>query len=318
MTPAVREFLKNRFLWTAMLAAAFIIASLLIGNAIAEQGPHPAWYADVSAMLRDVALALVIAIAIGMSIEAAAHLEMDEKLKRALEAQHAELKEVRGELAAAVAAGNATLYQRLPESVQDEINTSILRSDFVRFDIHVVYELSVVNARTLDSAASDKRVMKVLLRSTYRIKNIAFKARNLPISIGIDNPADPALQNLTRIQRVVVDGKEVDVNARTTRKTETHAEFEYTVEDVAPGRYVSVLNEVTMIKSLDDYEVWQSTHAGNGFTADIVFPDDVTDWGAFEIHRTDLNVQGKATKTPHLTINEALLPNQGFSFWWRC
>ena len=80
---------------------------------------------------------------------------------------------------------------------------------------------------------------------------------------------------------------------------------------------IDVFSEFTTLKSLDDYEIWQSMYPSDCMTIDLRLPPNIASWGAFEMHRTDLIVRGRETRTPQLRLNKAVLPSQGITFWWR-
>ncbi len=304
-------FLENRLLWAGLLAVVF-----LAGSAMLAGFHNPQTIA--ATIMRDVGLTLIIAIAIGLSIEAASRRELETTVNGQLLKHGNKLQTMIETLEETVNTCSAALFQRFPKDVRSEIETSILRSDFIRSDYTAHYTLSLVNAHDLDAAATDaSNVVKVSVKTQYRAENAAYGTRDFKINLYLDIPTLPEFRQFTRICRVTIDGENIDIASNTVKDSEAQVHFEYTKRQIPADGCVSVTSEYTFVKAKDDYETWQSNYITKNVRITLIFPPEVKDWDAIEMHRSTLE-KNQAEHWGELTIPGVTLPNQGFILWWRC
>jgi hypothetical protein len=306
-----------------LLVIAIIALSLLVASAfIQDSNGHPLGWGQPTfwaSLLRDLAVAFIIAIAVGIAIEATARDELQQRMEDGIEAFRRVADSKLDEIARDVFSG--VLVRRYPEplgqAISSEIEALVLRSDFIRLDHSSVFRMKVIEIQTNDSSPAKKRVVEVAATITYEVLNIAHRARDYEISVLLEDPSvGPIVKKPMTIKEIKVDNVPLQIDV--LEDTEGVLRFRHCLKDIASGQKRKVSISFTMIKGLDDYEIWTSIVPSDGMRLIVYFPRELNARGAFEIHREALDAQWNGMESADLRLRGPVLPEQGMVLWWRC
>ena len=209
-----------------------------------------------------------------------------------------------------------------PKHVIDAAFREILSTEFVRSNHRSLYKMKISEFEV----EGGTKIKGVLLTTfdDYELENVSHNPADMEIKIEIEKPSLRGVRPPKDLQKLVVDGVEIgpdEIRAADLEWKDSNVfkRYEYKVKNVAPGGKVFVQMQVALVRGLDDTEVWYSLVPSDGLTLQVQLPPEIRSFGAFGIHRSDLQCTQNDLDEGYIEwrINSTTLPYQGIAFWWR-
>ena len=202
-----------------------------------------------------------------------------------------------------------------PEHVVDRIVKSTLGQKFWRTNYRVYFELHLHDFSREDGVL----VKGVRLRShhSYTIKNISHEPEDYELRIEVEKPDLRGVRESIEVEQIIINGKEIDKKSLVEQERDVIKQYSYKWK-VNRGEIATINFCVTVGRGLDDTELWWSFIPSDGMTLQVKLPPEITEFGAFPIHETDLvKSQSSATGYHEWELRDVVLPYQGIALWWR-
>lgn len=269
-------------------------------------------------LLRSMGAAVVVSIVITATVESRGRREFDELTTRKAR-----------EIGESVFAG--MFNRRHPESLLNAVKEQILERDLVRDHLDVTYTLSEIAGPSRDGAPETLVLVDVILSTTTRnvstLRGEAGRAK-VPLALVLPNPQIGEMKRHVAVSGFVVDKipkskDEVEkVNAALQsslcddEENEAFADFGH--EIIEAGQKLSLSANYTMIKELEDTEVFRSLQICRSLSLTVV---DKTGLDfhvqAKSMHPGRLEMIGSAGSTMRWQLADIILPQQGIMVFWK-
>lgn len=302
-----KTYLYLKYALVTCLALACLVAALAVEAYFIKHDEQHAWIREPTtyvSLLHELGFAFIIALVISIGIEAYARSQHN----KLVEKQMGDLKRdvLRESLGVVVS-----------KNIFEEVKDLVLLSPFERSGHRSEYDLKVIEH-------NESKYMLCYVTTYYRVINRTNLSQDFPISCYIDKPAVPDLDGRVRVQSVFVDGKKINENElmngdQAEPDTVTFKRFKHNIL-IESGDDADITISYTMVKELNDTEVWKSIYPGDGMTLCVRFPNEVKVLDAHSLHRLPVKKIAEVIEAGSYTwtIDKPILPHQGIVFWWRC
>jgi hypothetical protein len=307
-----REFAFGFFSLAAALIALLLGAVLLFVSydfAIDEKSFwHPATH--------EVGFALIVAVVIWVTFEVFSQSAAERRWHSRME-----------DIAQSVFMG--VFRRRLPEELIMEVSELIFDNVFIRDRIDIIFTITDHEYR--DRQGEAQRFVCLNALSTIIQRNVNLKHSPLKVTLGLPNPLIDEMKPFCKVNScsVKINGKKVALQLDKAEKgfrlelandQKFSAMYDAGEVRVPPNAKVEISWDYTMAKEEEDTEVFQTMMPLRELNLTVIDTDpQCRIVRARSIHRTELQsrtslaVQG----THSYSIDNYLLPHQGFSIWWK-
>ena len=217
----------------------------------------------------------------------------------------------------------AILKRNVPKTIVDQ-TLDILSSDLVRKNMRMNIVLHDLPDEHVEMSHAAVRMSVTI---DYDIENISSKEIESDVRLILPQTRFKKLRDLVSVECVSIDSiplEDLEVEEGSNKsqgsRTEKVCEWPFSVK---AGHTININAKYQLIKEVSDNEVWTNllpsteTHV----TVDMRLKD--TEWDVDALHSGNLNPIQTSKNGPFLEqeimfrTNEAILPFQGFSLWWR-
>ena len=269
-------------------------------------------------LLRSMGAAVVVSIVITATVEARGRREFDELTTRKVR-----------EIGESVFAG---MFNRShPESLLNSVKEQILERSLIRDHLDVTYTLNEIEGPPRNGIAEKLILVDVILSTATRnvstLRGDAGRAK-VPLALLLPNPQIAEMKQHVAVSRFVVDGKArsaEDVGAANAALQAALADDElndavanFGEEVIEAGQKLSLSANYTMVKELEDTEVFRSLQICRSLSLTVV---DKTSLDlhiqAKSMHPGRLEMIGSAGSTMRWQLADIILPQQGIMVFWK-
>ncbi|MEP9359326.1 hypothetical protein [Sphingomonas sp. KR3-1] len=277
---------------------------------------YPTIFGD---LLRSLSAAVVISILITLTVESRSRREFDELLT-------AKTREL------GMSVFHGMFNRDHPVALLDAVKQQILERSLIRDHLDVSYTFSEVEAEPAPGYPKEKFIkVDVLLSSeTTNVSTLHGDAgrADAPLAMLLPNPQIPDLKQLVRVHRFVVNGTDVPKEALETANDQLQAALaddgniqgraSFGDRSIEPGESVAISASYTMVKELEDTEVFRSLQICRSLSLTVV---DNTALNlhiqARGIHPGTLTQISTGNSTKQWRISNIVLPQQGIMLFWK-
>ena len=223
-----------------------------------------AWRELFFDILRDLGISLLLAAVVAGGIEIVARMER----QRAVQDEE---KRIKTNVLAAV------VERDVPRQWLDFVVELLRKTDFIRNTLRVSMTL------TRDEEASKKvgRPVVILgISSSFNVKNVSDKRAKYDVRVFIENPWDPALQDLVQLNEIVVNGEpltpsQLDVADKAWDEDQNARKFLHEVW-LESGEQAHIQAGYEMPKYDPDTSTWASIVPSEDLTMEVTGPAGMT------------------------------------------
>ena len=321
-------------LWAVIVTACILIllsvifalqaelATLTAKNSdLAKELQRPAFLTlrFIADTLRELGFAAFIAWLIAITIERVARNREASSFERYRHEIATTAEQSRRDIAVDVF--KAAIGSFAPAVVRDIALQTILLSLTSRANMTLSFKLMPLQ----DSYPADLRNHYIRFEQafTYDVRNESSSMINHTIDVFRPKCPIDALRDEHRLCSVVISARELDdseIKLGAAAIPDTDGETRYRwLRQLAGGETLRVSVRHVMIKEISDNEVWTSLISTVGLSLDINIEVFNLHWGVDPLFHGEIKPVGRMAESglTSFVIRDALLPYQGFIFWWR-
>jgi hypothetical protein len=219
--------------------------------------------------------------------------------------------------------------RNLPEKMIKEATLLLLEHDFVRRDAHITYTITDHEYKARDNIL--RKFVKLNSTARFKVKNVSEEKKNYEVRIGLPNPLIDEMKPHCGVNRIFykVDGEEIVFNLdapeatfREGMKDDKKYQIPFIAGQIQVGsdQEIELFFDYFMAKEEEDSELFHTGIPTDGVNITIVDTNPhMRIVRARSVHRSPLNdnTSMSVSGTYLFTLDDFLLPHQGFVIWWK-
>lgn len=209
------------------------------------------------------------------------------------------------------------IYRRqIPDSLIKEVEASIFQTKVFRHSHKVRYNFTEV-PKDEDEAMDKPQHLIVQTTSRYKLQNPSDEVISTSIPGHYEMPLDEKWRQYVSIDAVEIEHQELTAQqiGEYTKRDSVQLKFEYPIQ-IPPQSDLFILLKVTMVKRIEDMEVFASFIPSDGLELTVHVPENYT-IEATANHRCKLVEEYDIPTSKTWRLDEAILPFQSIVFWWK-
>lgn len=296
---------STRYLIVALLAAVLIGLSAILEVALSIPSTESVFHKPhtLISFLNELGFAFLISFIIIVSLEQGSRDEFNKTVNERI--THIQDNVFR-----------STFSRNLPRALIDEVDTLVLRADFIREGHTCTYRFQFSNSQELNPQSVSIPILLAKVSVSYRIRNVSGIRQPCTINAGVEKSPVEGLDGFVKIVSLHVN------NTNQPQFSQTHVgnflRMQYQAGDLDPGDALTVLITYQAIKHVRDFELWRSLVPSDNMTLRVQFPVGNPNCGINALHRANMNPGAidEANGYYEWFLDQAILPHQGIIFWW--
>jgi len=261
-----------------------------------------------SELSKELGYALIIAIAISVTIEASARRENMREVSRHMALMN---RNVFGALFGVF----------LPKRIVDEVVNTILTARFIRDHYRLHFDMAVIDQPI---GGTTHKLVRIYATHDYIAINTTPVEQEFEISLDLMDPPRSTGWPSDTVDRLYVNRERAKAVQFAAAPSEAgaHSADQYVFREkrlVPAGKGVHVRIRSTLYRRLEDNEGNYSITPSLKMSLSVKIPTELARFGAVAIHNSPVVMVSAAEDTGEYewTIDNPVLPLQGIYFWWR-